>query len=237
MSNEWQTYTSKKKRQRKRRNKKKKTRQPPQTLGRGRGGGGRGRGRGKTREGEKKRDSYHFGKRWDFTQFVTAGIILRQFDQVLLVKGRLSQKWGFPKGRVQHGESMFEAACRELKEETGYVTNESAYPCIAWTSRSKSNTMYFSLQKRDIKRGYTPKYDKNEIECVRWISLKKLSSTFQRNQVTIDLWIYIKELQTDYFLPCRIAMTYKPPLEQLEKAEKRSAAEYNRRHRRLPKTS
>ncbi len=38
---------------------------------------------------------------------------------VLLVRGRRSQKWSFPKGHRKFTESVLECARRELKEETG----------------------------------------------------------------------------------------------------------------------
>jgi 8-oxo-dGTP pyrophosphatase MutT (NUDIX family) len=46
-------------------------------------------------------------------------------DRVLLVqsKGRL---WGMPKGTLEHGETYFECAIRELKEETGLDISRDA---------------------------------------------------------------------------------------------------------------
>ena len=49
-----------------------------------------------------------------------AGAIIfnRNFDRVLLVKNRDSQKWGFPKGGSKHNENYIQCANREVKEET-----------------------------------------------------------------------------------------------------------------------
>ena len=44
-------------------------------------------------------------------------------DKVLMIKeNKASVKncWNFPSGRIEHGEDILEAACREAKEETGY---------------------------------------------------------------------------------------------------------------------
>ena len=49
-----------------------------------------------------------------------AGVIVcnQEKDRVLLVQS-LGYKWGFAKGCVEHGETVYEAATRELLEETG----------------------------------------------------------------------------------------------------------------------
>lgn len=50
---------------------------------------------------------------------VYGAICLDSFGNVLLVKGRRSQKWSFPKGHSNCGELPEECAKRELYEETG----------------------------------------------------------------------------------------------------------------------
>ncbi|WP_368505051.1 NUDIX hydrolase [Alkalihalophilus sp. As8PL] len=44
-------------------------------------------------------------------------------DEVLMIKENKStarDKWNFPSGRIEYGEDILHAACREVKEETGY---------------------------------------------------------------------------------------------------------------------
>ena len=50
------------------------------------------------------------------------GIILYdiQNKKYFLVKGKKSNKWGFPKGHMEEGESEIDTARREFYEETGY---------------------------------------------------------------------------------------------------------------------
>jgi len=50
---------------------------------------------------------------------VYGSICLDGQGNVLLVKGRKSKKWSFPKGHIKNGESDLECARRELMEETG----------------------------------------------------------------------------------------------------------------------
>lgn len=54
----------------------------------------------------------------------SGGIVVNSKNEVLFVKeksGRRSKTWGFPGGRIDKGETMHEAATREIREETGLI--------------------------------------------------------------------------------------------------------------------
>ncbi|MFW9086986.1 NUDIX hydrolase [Pseudomonas sp. P2758] len=52
-----------------------------------------------------------------------ATVICRRGDQVLFVR-KARSKWALPGGKIEPRETPFEAAMRELEEETGIVTDD-----------------------------------------------------------------------------------------------------------------
>ncbi|MCM3707273.1 MULTISPECIES: NUDIX hydrolase [Cytobacillus] len=55
---------------------------------------------------------------------LVASTSIIQEGKVLMIKenkATVKNKWNFPSGRVEKGEDILEAACREVKEETGLV--------------------------------------------------------------------------------------------------------------------
>jgi len=50
---------------------------------------------------------------------VYGAILLNNFNETVVIRGRKSGKWSFPKGHGETRESPLEACIRELKEETG----------------------------------------------------------------------------------------------------------------------
>ena len=49
----------------------------------------------------------------------SCGVIVTDGERIVLGHASRSPRWDIPKGGVEPGESLAEAACRELQEETG----------------------------------------------------------------------------------------------------------------------
>ena len=104
------------------------------------------------------------------------GIILfdEKKESYLLVYGKKSQKWGFPKGHMEFGETPQETALREFYEETGYSLKNVD---LDKTFMVKNNT-YFLINVCEVenhliqKKKYIP--DNKEIQFFEWISLVNL---------------------------------------------------------------
>ncbi len=99
------------------------------------------------------------------------GIIL--FDEkkksYLLVYGKKSQKWGFPKGHMEVGETPQETALREFYEETGYCLQNVK---LNKTFLVKNNTYFLiNIHQEENHLIQKTKYipDNKEIQFFQWI--------------------------------------------------------------------
>lgn len=75
------------------------------------------------------------------TEHSAGGVILQKTTntwQVLLIKD-MSGKWTFPKGKIEKGETIEEAAIREICEETGisHLDYKAPLPSIFYTFKRK----------------------------------------------------------------------------------------------------
>lgn len=110
--------------------------------------------------------------------------------QVLLVKGKKSQKWGFPKGHMEEGESEEETALRELSEETGIYWTKSLDNRIRFR-----NNVYFTVDvaKEDITCHIQ---DVDEIEKVSWFAMQDVFK-LPEYQCNFGLKHWIKQQKED----------------------------------------
>jgi tRNA nucleotidyltransferase (CCA-adding enzyme) len=100
------------------------------------------------------------------------GIILYDSDlkQYLLVHGLKSQKWGFPKGHMEQGETEEQTALRELEEETGIKITKPLHRKVRFR-----NNVYFmvSMAHSEIPAEMVIQ-DRNEIEMAKWFSEEEI---------------------------------------------------------------
>jgi len=109
---------------------------------------------------------------------VYGSIIINNEGEVLLVRGRLSKKWSFPKGHCKRGETDLECATRELYEETGVTLNDK------YTSYHKlkgGSYFVFAVTGRPL----TTCNDSREIDEVAWFPLKNISGIDTNVDVSI----------------------------------------------------
>ncbi len=99
-----------------------------------------------------------------------AGAVLRcQGDQYLLVRGRHSGKWSFPKGHAEHHETLDQTILREVHEEVGLTTLP---PYVSEFQGRVGTYRVFDLptQVRPCPQ------DLDEVDAADWFSLKEIST-------------------------------------------------------------
>lgn len=88
----------------------------------------------------------------------------------LLVFGKKSFKWGFPKGHMENNESEEETAIREFYEETGIkVFKEQLLEKIRF-----KNNVYFYVTHDNINPQHVIIHDTNEILKTEWFSMEQI---------------------------------------------------------------
>ncbi|WP_289155094.1 NUDIX hydrolase [uncultured Salipiger sp.] len=112
----------------------------------------------------------------------TIAAVIRD-NQVLLVRRANppdAGRWGFPGGKIEHGETLFEAATRELAEETGI----SAEPLRVFTAVDAfDHDATGSLRRHFILIAVLFRWTEGEPVAgddaleARWVDLKSLKGT------------------------------------------------------------
>ena len=102
----------------------------------------------------------------------------------LLVQGKRSGKWSFPKGHMEGRETALECALRELWEETGILLNDRVYRGTVKLSKNKDakNSEYF-VYNVDTERTISIQ-DPNEIIGAGWFSIEEIRNMYCNIDVT-----------------------------------------------------
>ena len=101
------------------------------------------------------------------TEKVYGTICMTPQNNLLLVQGRKSGKWSFPKGHKQSGESYLDCAVRETMEETG--VNLSDDVPVSFQRLSVGEYYFFEVEEKAL----VPE-DTDEIVDARWMSIAEI---------------------------------------------------------------
>jgi len=99
-------------------------------------------------------------------------------DEYVLVQGRYTGKWSFPKGHSNEGEEPLKCSLREVAEETGLedLPEPTEYLQIGY-----GNYFVFNLER---KTELVPR-DKGEIMNTRWVRLDEMRKMLLNADVSI----------------------------------------------------
>ena len=99
-------------------------------------------------------------------------------DEYVLVQGRYTGKWSFPKGHSNEGEEPLKCSLREVAEETGL---EDLPEPIEYLQIGYGNYFVFNLER---KTELVPR-DKGEIMNTRWVRLDEMRKMLLNADVSI----------------------------------------------------
>jgi 8-oxo-dGTP pyrophosphatase MutT (NUDIX family) len=102
------------------------------------------------------------------SQKVFGVILVSENNNVLLVKGRKTLKWSFPKGHIKPTETWVQCAFRECFEETG-ISLEHLKP----TNPRKLFSGYYYIYK-DVLEISPIINDSSEVIDVAWVPIDKI---------------------------------------------------------------
>lgn len=102
------------------------------------------------------------------TEKVYGSICISPHNTILLVCGRKSKKWSFPKGHKHRGETYIDCAVRETYEEAG-IDLDNIVP-VAYQRLSVGEYYFYDLPEEvvpEIK-------DQKEITEAKWMSIEEM---------------------------------------------------------------
>lgn len=121
---------------------------------------------------------------------ICGSILISYTNRVLIVQGRSTGKWSFPKGHRNPGESMFECAARETYEETGILLT----PYFKQMHILSTGVYYeFLTNEQNFQIN-----DVQEITEVAWVPINKL----QNYPINVDIKTFLHKYNQNVQKTC-----------------------------------
>lgn len=105
------------------------------------------------------------------TPRVAAGVVfLDGQSRVLMVRPTYKEYWDIPGGYVEPGESPYDAAVREVREELGLEVNVGRMLVVDWApSQSEGDKLLFLFRAPELSANTVFHFEDGEIAEVRYV--------------------------------------------------------------------
>ena len=132
-----------------------------------------------------------------FTYIPAAGgLVFNDANELLMIFRR--GKWDFPKGKVEEGETIEEAALREVSEETGlqHLSIAKKLPDTFHTyklgGKWVGKTTAWYIMKSEVSENLVPQTEE-DIEEARWVKFDEVSRLLKDSYPNLrELWSKLK---------------------------------------------
>ncbi len=119
---------------------------------------------------------------------VVAGCVVKQEGKYLLVQEKQQKVyglWNLPAGYVDKGETVEQAAVREVKEESGYDVELDGL--IGLYHEETTRPLKYAYHARIT--GGKLKAQESEILDVKWLSYEEITALFEAKKLRAD-WVF-----------------------------------------------
>ena len=127
-------------------------------------------------------EKHHF---LDFEKEAVAVLVENAQGQILLVHVYRyttdTIEWEIPAGALENGESILEAARREVWEESGYETTHHKLIYTYYPMNGISNKVFHIVRCRVTKK--TGDFDRNEVKEFKWVSRQEIQEMVRDKQM------------------------------------------------------
>ncbi|MBI5061413.1 MAG: NUDIX hydrolase [Candidatus Aenigmarchaeota archaeon] len=122
----------------------------------------------------------------------TAAAIIEKNGKFLLIQRKNIPEqgyWALPGGHVDEGETIYEAACREMKEEVGYIELEKK-PLFSFVHDVRIGHRHECYVFRGAPSGKIKA--SSDASAIKWMSLKELNNNENINFAHFTALIFNK---------------------------------------------